>query len=111
VLLTSVPVDADEAALPRGIPASHIELVELNKLSQQLINRVKTGTARATEFRTDVVFYRESLRDLILADERSTRHRIATSLRMQMVQMAALLQSAADCQTGRCRKRPCSARG
>ena len=37
----------------------------------------------------------------MLADENNTQHRIANSLLMQMVQMAALLQSAAECQTGR----------
>ena len=94
--LPSFPVGADEAAA-----ASHANLIELNKLSRQLISEVKTGTANATEFRTHVVFYRESLRDLMLADENNTQHRIANSLLMQMVQMAALLQSAAECQTGR----------
>lgn len=99
--LPSFPVGADEAAASGGVPASHANLVELNKLSRQLISEVKTGTANATEFRTHVVFYRESLRDLMLADENNTQHRIANSLLMQMVQMAALLQSAAECQTGR----------
>jgi len=74
---------------------------QLNVLSQQLIDKVKTGNAEATEFRTNVVYYRESLRSLMLANEKATSHRITAALLMKMVRMSALLQSAAECQTGR----------
>lgn len=101
VVLTSLPVDAKDSGT-RDLTSGGISSpAQLNTLSQQLIEQVKTGTAQAIEFRTNVVYYRESLRSLMLANEKSTKQRIADSLLMQMVRMAALLQSAAECQTGR----------
>jgi hypothetical protein len=97
VLLTSLPISAKET----GALADSPDLTQLNALSQQLIENVKTGDAEATEFRISVVFYRESLRRLMLDNGKATQHRIADSLLVQFVRMAALLQAAAACQTGR----------
>ena len=75
--------------------------VQLTTMSQQLINEIKSGTADATEFRTNVVFYRESLRGFMLANEKDKVHQIDDHSLLQLVRMAALLQSAAECRTGR----------
>jgi len=96
-VLITTPAIADQSVTQSGIPGP----AQLNDMSNQLIDKVKTGKARATEFRTNVVFYRESLRSLMLANEKATSHRIASDLLMKMVRMSALLQSAAECQTGR----------
>jgi len=97
VVLITTPAIADQSATPSDIPGP----AQLNVMSKQLIDKVKTGKARATEFRTNVIYYRESLRSLMLANEKATSHRIASDLLMKMVRMSALLQSAAECQTGR----------
>lgn len=76
-------------------------LLTLNKSSQQLITRLQQHKASAVAFRTDVVFYRESLRKLMLKNEKAGDYAIDRQLLMQMVRMAALLQSAAECHTGR----------
>ncbi len=88
-------------AEPQASQAGILQPQQLNALSQQLINKVKTGTAEATKFRITVVYYRESLRGLMLANEKATSHKITSELLMKMVRMSALLQSAAECQTGR----------
>jgi hypothetical protein len=97
VLWTSLAIAAQETEAPGNNP----DPKQLNALSQQLIERVKTGKAEAATFRIDVVVYRESLRSLMLANEKAAPHRIDNSLLLQMVRMAALLQAAAACQTGR----------
>jgi len=96
-VLITTPAIAKQSATQSDIPGP----AQLNDMSKQLIDKVKTGKAKATEFRTNVVFYRESLRSLMLANEKATSHRIASDLLMKMVRMSALLQSAAECQTGR----------
>ena len=96
VVLTN-PAIAEQAGTQSDIPGP----AQLNVMSKQLIDKVKTGKAKATEFRTNVVYYRESLRSLMLANEKATSHKIASGLLMKMVRMSALLQSAAACQTGR----------
>lgn len=102
VMLTSMSVGADETGTRSAAPMEKTAPLRLNALSQQLISQVKQGTAEATRFRSDVVYYRESLRSLMLANENVDQpHRLENSLLMQMVRMAALLQSAAECQTGR----------
>jgi len=101
LLLTSLHVAANQAvAVGKGAQALP-ELRQLNSLSQQLIGKIKAGTAEAVAFRTDVVFYRESLRNLMLKNEKPGPQRLSKPLLMKMVRMAALLQSAAECHTGR----------
>jgi len=67
-----------------------------------LVRQAESGKAHATSFRIDVAYYRETLRDLVKDNE---QHRdsapLPKPLIMDMVRMAALLQSAAQCQTGR----------
>jgi len=92
ILFLSPAADATPAT-------SHNALQQLNKLSQRLISELKAGTAEAMSFRTDVVYYRETLRGIMLKNEKLQHD--AKSLLTEMVRMAAYLQSAADCQTGR----------
>ena len=97
--------------LPLSLPAlaaavtapskHHSQLMQLNGQSRQLIAKLKRGDAEAVAFRTHVVYYRETLRSLMLANEKARNHKIANPLLMKMVRMAALLQSAAECHTGR----------
>jgi len=100
LVLMNLLVSTSEAATGVTAAQDRVDPIQLNLLSQQLVANVKTGTAKATEFRTNVVFYRESLRRLMLANEQAGQP-IAKPLLLQMVRMAALLQSAAECQTGR----------
>lgn len=91
--------------IPMSFPAlatgDNPDLIKLGKSSQHLVSSLQQHNAGAVEFRTHVVFYREGLRKLMLANEQASDHKIDRNLLMQMVRMAALLQSAADCQTGR----------
>lgn len=94
----SLDVYAVEPRPAASVP--YDKLIALNALSRKLIADVEAGNAEATEVRINVVVYRESLRSLMLANEKPLHYRIAAPVLMQMVQMAALLQSAAGCQTG-----------
>lgn len=98
-LSLNVPVVAATGNSPPA--ANHTGLVKLNSLSRTLVDKIRHGSAKATPFRTNVVYYRESLRSLMLANEKRHDHKLANDLLMQMVRMAALLQSAAACHTGR----------
>jgi hypothetical protein len=84
-------------------PSSRREKVAaLNARSDALVEKVKTGKADAADFRISVTLYRESLRELMLANEHAAAaERIAQPGLMEMVRMAALLQAARNCETGR----------
>ncbi len=107
---TTMSVTAQPASYPMTMfaPASDVnntdrsELLALNALSYSLIERARGGRADATRFRIDATLYRESLRRLMLRkhDSEST-YTDTDSLYTQMVRMAALLNAAADCKTGR----------
>ncbi len=71
----------------------------LIKLADQLTSDAHSGNAAASSFRINVVFYRESLRDFMLAQPMDSKY--SKNLLMEFVRMTALLQSAAECQTGR----------
>lgn len=74
----------------------------LGTLAAQLVDLAASAKAQATAFRIDVAHYRESLRDLVREDDqRPAAERLPRPLVLDMVRMAALLQSAAECQTGR----------
>lgn len=74
----------------------------LAALASQLVDLAGSAKAHATAFRIDVAHYRESLRDLVKdSDQRPEADRLPRALVLDMVRMAALLQSAAECQTGR----------
>jgi hypothetical protein len=94
-------VDPREATIDASLP-----LVERAKaliaLSPGLVQQAASGKAHASAFRIDVAYYRETLRDLVRDNEqRQDRERLPKPLLMDMVRMTALLQSAAQCQTGR----------
>ncbi len=71
----------------------------LIKLAEQLTKDAHSGNTAASSFRINVVFYRESLRDFMLAQQ--TNSKFSKNFLMEFVRMTALLQSAAECQTGR----------
>ena len=97
VSATSAPSAAPEA------PASiRDRMLALNTQSGDLVQKVKTGKADASSFRIQVVLYRESLREMMVANEQAAAaQRIAQPALMEMVRMAALLQAASNCETGR----------
>jgi hypothetical protein len=68
----------------------------------RLVDAAYSGKTHATAYRIDVAHYRESLRELVREnDARPPAERLPAGLLLDMVRMAALLQSAAQCQTGR----------
>lgn len=70
--------------------------------ADQLVDAAYGGKAYASTYRIDVAHYRETLRDLVKEnDARPASERLPRGLLLDMVRMAALLQSAAQCQTGR----------
>lgn len=74
----------------------------LAALSARLVEQAQSGQAHASAYRIDVAHYRESLRDLAREDGAHPEPtRLPRVLLLDMVRMAALLQSAAQCQTGR----------
>ena len=94
-------VDPKEATIDASLPP-----VERGKaliaFSTALVQQAESGKAHASAFRIDVAYYRESLRDLVRDnDQRPGKDRLPKPLLMDMVRMTALLQSAAQCQTGR----------
>lgn len=75
-----------------------VDLRELNGLSADLVARAQSGKADATRFRIDATLYRESLRRVMLRESPEPAPR---ALLLDMVRMAALLNAAAECKTGR----------
>lgn len=74
----------------------------LAALSAQLLETAESGKGHATSFRLDVAHYREALRDLLKDNDKlPDENRLPRALLLDMVRMVALLQSAAQCQTGR----------
>lgn len=74
----------------------------LGALSAQLLETAGSGKGHAPSFRIDVVHYREALRNLLTDNEKlPAAERLPRILVLDMVRMVALLQSAAECQTGR----------
>lgn len=71
-------------------------------LSATLVETAQSAKGHASAFRIDVAHYRESLRDLVRDnDTLPDRSRLPKPLVLDMVRMVGLLQSAAQCQTGR----------
>lgn len=76
--------------------------VALGALSAQLLETAESGKGHAPSFRIDVVHYREALRNLLTDNEKlPAGERLPRILVLDMVRMVALLQAAAECQTGR----------
>jgi len=78
-------------------------LVELTEVSAGLVQKARSAQAKVTPFRIDVTLYRESLRSLMLDNQKvnDEKDRIPQSTLISMVRMSALLSSAAECKTGR----------
>ena len=71
-------------------------------LSATLVETAQSAKGHASAFRIDVAHYRESLRDLLKDNDKlPERDRLPKPLVLDMVRMVGLLQSAAQCQTGR----------
>lgn len=82
--------------------AAHRILGELVGLAGLLVIRAATSEAPAVQFRIDTVYFRETLRDLMLANNaRAAADRIPAAFLNDMVRMAAVLDAAAECQSGR----------
>lgn len=74
----------------------------LVSLSAKLVETAQSRKGHATSFRLDVAHYREALRDLLKDNDKlPDENRLPRALLLDMVRMVALLQSAAQCQTGR----------
>ncbi len=106
-LLSSQSVLAAEAA-PKPQPyaewpaAAHLALGELVALAGSLVQRAASAQAAATQYRIDTVYFRETLRDLMLANkERPQSEQLSPAFLTDMVRMAAVLDAAAECQSGR----------
>lgn len=98
---TANPVAAEEGAIDPSLPP--LERVRaLGAFASRLVGLAGSSKAHATAFRIDVAHYRESLRDLVKEnDQLPDPARLPRPLVLDMVRMAGLLQSAAECQTGR----------
>ncbi len=81
-------------------PSAKQQLEPLFDLATRLSEQARSGNATASQFRIDTVFYRESLRELMLAQENNAVP-LPKNMLMEFVRMSALLQSAAECRTGR----------
>jgi hypothetical protein len=98
---TADPVAAAEGAIDPSLPPPE-RARALGALASRLVDLAGSSKAHATAFRIDVAHYRESLRDLVKEnDARPEAERLPRPLILDLVRMAALLQSAAECQTGR----------
>lgn len=97
-------VEQPAATGPRAapLPSSREKLTALNRTSDDLVQKLKNSKMDAANFRIRVVLYRESLRKLMLADQHATAaEQLPRPVLMELVRMAALLQAAANCETGR----------
>jgi hypothetical protein len=99
VLLVATASAADDAD-PGSLLA---KLEELNEISARLVQEARSAQAEATPFRIDATLYREHLRSLMLANREigEEKDRIPQGILVNMVRMSALLNSAAECKTGR----------
>jgi len=97
---TNQPVaTSPQTASPQS---SREKLTALNSTSDDLVQKLKNNKVDAANFRIRVVLYRESLRDLMLADQHTAAaEQLPRPVLMELVRMAALLQAAANCETGR----------
>ncbi len=100
LMLLVATASAAEDADPGSLLA---KLEELNETSARLVLEARSAQAEATPFRIDVTLYREHLRSLMLANRKigEEKERIPQDILVNMVRMSALLNSAAECKTGR----------
>lgn len=87
---------------PNWPDAAHQSLSELVALAGSLVERAASAQAAATQYRIDTVYFRETLRDLMLANKkRPQSEQLSPAFLTDMVRMAAVLDAAAECQSGR----------
>jgi hypothetical protein len=120
---TAAPAASGQESLPAGVPAAErpagapaaipgTRVAETHPLAggvralvaraRDLVERARFGESPATQFRIDAVLYREGLRQLATENAALPEaDRIPRDTVMAMVRMSALLQAAAECQTGR----------
>lgn len=71
-------------------------------LAGSLVERAASAKAAASQYRIDTVYFRETLRDLMLANrQRPPAEQLPAAFLTDMVRMAAVLDAAAECQSGR----------
>lgn len=102
-ILLAMLLSAVSVAENTGRQLSLAKLEELNKVSAKLVQEARSSKAKATPFRIDARLYRESLRTLMLNNQKinNPQGRIPRTFLLNMVRMSALLSSAAECRTGR----------
>ncbi len=101
--LLAALLSAASVADNTGQQSSLARLEELTGVSSRLVQEARSAQAKATPFRIDVTLYRESLRALMLDNQKvgDAKDRIPQNMLINMVRMSALLSSAAECKTGR----------
>jgi hypothetical protein len=98
----AAPATSASSAAPEALASIRERMLALNTQSGDLVQKVKSSKADASSFRIQVVLYRESLREMMVANEQAAAaQRVAQQALMEMVRMAALLQAASNCETGR----------
>ncbi|MDH3980751.1 MAG: hypothetical protein OEU91_09615 [Gammaproteobacteria bacterium] len=103
LFLLAILLSATAVAENASRPVLLAKLEELNGDSARLVGEARSAQAKATPFRIDVTLYRESLRTLMLSNREigEEKDRIPQDTLINMVRMSALLNSAAECKTGR----------
>lgn len=82
--------------------AAHRSLGELVTLAGSLVERAASARAAALQYRIDTVYLREILREVMLANRTRPRaEQLPAAFLSDMVRMAAVLDAAAECQSGR----------
>lgn len=90
------------ASAHASMPSARERMAALAGTADGLVQSLKNPQVQASNFRIQVALYRESLRELMLADQQAAAPaRLPRPALMELVRMAALLQSAANCETGR----------
>ena len=104
-LVLSQPCPAQETRFQTAqtyTQACRDKLRNLDDSTNGLVKNLQSNKVDAANFRIQVTLYRESLRDMMLADQKTAAtEQLPRPLLMDLVRMAALLQSAANCETGR----------
>jgi len=97
-----IAAGAERSSVADWPSAAQRTLGGLATLAGELVERAASSEAAARQFRIDTVYFRETLRDLMLSSKaRPPAEQLPAALLNDMVRMAALLDAAAECQSGR----------
>ena len=103
--LTVVAGDPLPGDKPKAVarPPVLAQAAQLHKASAKLVKDARSAKANASQFRIEVTFYREGLRELMRDNRKiaESNARLPEHALVDMVRMSALLHSAAECKTGR----------